>query len=536
MFPRLKPTKNAQAQMLKTIEGATLQFSRVGLGNGERPQINVEDLTQMQNIVCYGNLTSYERNGTNAIIHWQLDCASVESTFEWTEYALFALDENGNEFLFSYAYNEGTPQPISSVNSESLVMLENDINVCINDAENVSAVIGEYSAYASKETVEEHINNYDNPHKVSAEDVGLGNVDNVSVDNAMPTFDETILNSTSMESDDFNLQSGEKASVLWAKVKRAISTLHSHLFNKNNPHGITPTQIKAAAESHTHSAADINSGILSVARGGTGVSNLTSLLKSLITDTKQHIKLANARYLRGIASDGTERNLIGLGTDNNIYIGNDSSSYAHLHAKDFLCFRTAHSSTDGRYWGMNSTGCLYPYKILTGGSSQQNDVSCLGTSARRIGTIYASKALNTSDAKLKEKISDAEIGFEILKRLSIVQFNFIGEKEVKCGVIAQEVFKLFQELGIKNSGVYQVSVLYDDVEETTDENGNIVRIPKIKPELENLTDDEILKYDDSELTWNIDYDSLTYYCIAGFKRYMEETNHKIDEINRRLGG
>lgn len=47
MFPRLKPTKNAQAQMLKTIEGATLRFSRVGLGNGERPSIDFEDITQM---------------------------------------------------------------------------------------------------------------------------------------------------------------------------------------------------------------------------------------------------------------------------------------------------------------------------------------------------------------------------------------------------------------------------------------------------------------------------------------------------------
>lgn len=528
MFPRLKPTKNAEAQMLKTIEGATLRFSRIGLGNGERPSIDFEDITQMQNLVCFGNLTSYERNGTNAIIHWQLDCASVENTFDWTEYALFALDENDNEFMFSYAYNEGTPQPISSVNSESLVMLENDINICIGDAEHVSAIIGEYSAYASKETVEEHINNKNNPHKVSPEDVGLECVENVSTNDATPTFTEA----TNLE----NINSGEKVTTLWGKVKKHISVLITHIENKNNPHGVTAEKISAAKSSHKHSTTDINDGILSVSRGGTGVSDLNSLLKKLITDGKQHIKLANGRYLRGLSTDGKEHTIIGLGTDNNIYIGNDESSYAHLHAKNSICIRTMASTNDGRYWFMNSIGALYPYKIVNSGNAQANTASTLGTSTRRVGTVYASNALNTSDAKLKENISDADVGFEILKRLSIVQFNFIGEKDIKCGVIAQEVFKVFQELDIHNSGVYQASLIYEEFDETIDKDGQTIRIPKIIPEFENLSDDEILKHSDSEITWNIDYDSLTYYCIAGFRKYMQITEQRISKLEDMIGG
>ncbi len=528
MFPRLKPTKNAQAQMLKTIEGATLRFSRVGLGNGERPSIDFEDITQMQNFVCFGNLTSYERNGTNAIIHWQLDCASVENTFDWTEYALFALDENDNEFLFSYAYNEGTPQPISSVNSESLVMLENDINICIGDAEHVSAIIGEYSAYASKEVVEEHINNKENPHNVTAEDIGLERVENVSVDDACPTFTESKTND--------NINSGDTASILWGKVKKHISVLITHIANKDNPHGVTTEKISAAKSVHTHSATDITSGTLSVSRGGTGVTDLNSLLKKLITDGKQNIKLANGRYLKGLSTDGKEHTLIGLGTDNNIFIGNDESNYTHLHAKSNICIRTQVSATDGRYWGITNNGTLYPYRIVNGGSSQANTYSSIGSSARRVANIYASNSLNTSDAKLKENINDAEIGLEILKRLSIVQFNFIGEKDVKCGVIAQEVFKLFQELGIRNSGVYQASVIYDEYEEIVDKDGSVIQIPKIIPELEDLTDDEILKRDDSEITWNIDYDSLTYYCLAGFKKYMQTTEQRLNNLENMMGG
>lgn len=527
MFPRLKPTKNAEAQMLKTIEGATLRFSRIGLGNGERPSIDFEDITQMQNLVCFGNLTSYERNGTNAIIHWQLDCASVENTFDWTEYALFALDENDNEFLFSYAYNEGTPQPISSVNSESLVMLENDINICIGDAEHVSAIIGEYSAYASKETVEEHINNKNNPHKVSPEDVGLECVENVSTNDATPTFTEA----TNLE----NINSGEKVTTLWGKVKKAISTLYAHISNKNNPHGETAEQIGAATKNHTHSTTDMNSGILPVARGGTGVSDLNSLLKKLITDGKQHIKLANGRWLRGLSTDGKEHTLIGLGTDNNVYIGNDEAKYVHLHGNENICIRVI----DGSYYKyvhVNKAGSIYSNQINIASGAMAATGANIGSSTYRYNYIYAKNALNTSDIKLKENITDAEIGLEILKRLSIVQFNFIGEEEIKCGVIAQEVFKLFQELGIHNSGVYQASVICDEFEETTDKDGNVVCIPKIKSELENLSDDEIVKYSDDKLTWNIDYNALTYYCIAGFQRYMNTVENRIDRLENMIGG
>lgn len=292
MFPRLKPTKNAEAQMLKTIEGAALRFSRIGLGNGERPSIDFEDITQMQNLVCFGNLTSYERNGTNAIIHWQLDCASVENAFDWTEYALFALDENDNEFLFSYAYNEGTPQPISSVNSDSFVTLENDINICIGDAENVSAVIGEYSAYASKEVVNDHIDNTNNPHKVTKKQVGLGNVENVSINDATPTFTEAKNNN--------NISSGDTTSTLWGKAKKLFSVLITHVSNKNNPHKVTSDDVGAAKKAHNHSTTDINSGILSIARGGTGVNSIDDLKKSLnkdiVTDFRSTTYLSNNVY------------------------------------------------------------------------------------------------------------------------------------------------------------------------------------------------------------------------------------------------
>lgn len=55
----------------------------------------------------------------------------------------------------------------------------------------------------------------------------------------------------------------------WQKVKAAINT---HANNKNNPHGVTASQIGAAATDHSHAASQISAGTLNasvVAASGT---------------------------------------------------------------------------------------------------------------------------------------------------------------------------------------------------------------------------------------------------------------------------
>lgn len=59
------------------------------------------------------------------------------------------------------------------------------------------------------------------------------------------------------------------------------ANLNSHTNNKSNPHGVTPSQIGAAASSHNHSASEITSGTLSSSRGGTGQTTLTPAVSSM---------------------------------------------------------------------------------------------------------------------------------------------------------------------------------------------------------------------------------------------------------------
>lgn len=65
------------------------------------------------------------------------------------------------------------------------------------------------------------------------------NVPNVSTNDQTPTYTE----SSSL----VNLTSGEKISITFGKIKKAITELISHISNKTNPHKVTPSQIGAIA-------------------------------------------------------------------------------------------------------------------------------------------------------------------------------------------------------------------------------------------------------------------------------------------------
>lgn len=82
----------------------------------------------------------------------------------------------------------------------------------------------------------QHLLNHDNPHQVTKEQVGLGNIENLSINDQMPTYEEA----EELE----NISSGEKMSTILGKIKRAITSLIAHINNFDNPHKITKSQIE----------------------------------------------------------------------------------------------------------------------------------------------------------------------------------------------------------------------------------------------------------------------------------------------------
>lgn len=85
-----------------------------------------------------------------------------------------------------------------------------------------------------------------NPHGVTKSDIGLGNVPNVATNNQTPTYTA----SSSLT----GLTSGEKLSVAFGKIAKAVSDLISHIGNKSNPHGVTASQVGADVSGAASSA------------------------------------------------------------------------------------------------------------------------------------------------------------------------------------------------------------------------------------------------------------------------------------------
>ena len=95
--------------------------------------------------------------------------------------------------------------------------------------------------------VNDHVKNTANPHSVTKSQVGLSNVPNVSTNNQTPTYTEA--------SSLAKLTSGEKLSVAFSKISKAITDLIAHIGNTNNPHSVTKAQVQLGNVDNT---SDVN--------------------------------------------------------------------------------------------------------------------------------------------------------------------------------------------------------------------------------------------------------------------------------------
>lgn len=84
---------------------------------------------------------------------------------------------------------------------------------------------------------------------ITKANIGLSDVPNVSTNNQIVTYTDA----STLET----LASGEKMSVAFAKIKKAISSLIAHIANTNNPHNVTASQLSLATVATSGSYADL---------------------------------------------------------------------------------------------------------------------------------------------------------------------------------------------------------------------------------------------------------------------------------------
>lgn len=268
----IKLTDAGRNMLLNFVQGNKIKFTKVIFGNGiykngEEPQI-VNGLKTVN-----FSAATVDEGEKVATLKAEFDNTGLESGFHVTEIGYFAklittaedgTETEGEETLYAIGIAEESEADYVPPASERLVSVTYDGLIYIGDAD-VSAVLSENATYTPMKDFEAHIKDLGNPHKVAKGQVGLGNVPNVSTNDQTPTYVDTDKLET--------LNSGEKLSQAFPKIKKAISTLITHIgTKKGNPHGVTIDDVGGASKEHTHDASKINSGILSIERGGTGLS------------------------------------------------------------------------------------------------------------------------------------------------------------------------------------------------------------------------------------------------------------------------
>ena len=121
---------------------------------------------------------------------------------------------------------DSSPEALDTL-SELAASLGNDPNFATTVSENIGKKVDKTT------TVNGHA--LSGNVTVSKSDVGLGNVPNVATNDQTPTFTEA--------SSLANINTGEKVTVLFGKIKKAITDLIAHISSKSNPHGVTKTQL-----------------------------------------------------------------------------------------------------------------------------------------------------------------------------------------------------------------------------------------------------------------------------------------------------
>lgn len=262
-------TEAGRNLQIRAIAGETITFTRFKIGNGELADTDISALVDLINPLVEFSINEMDKSETGYLkLTGKFDSTFITSDFRWRELGIFCKGEDDIEVLYAYS-NDGENAGMLKANSTDVVAEQTvALVIAVGDATSVTAILSESVLYAAKTAFDAHVADKTNPHKVTKEQVGLGNVPNVSTNNQTPTY--------TLPQVETELVSGETMDTAFGKIAKALKSFIAHLSNKANPHGCTPENVGAAKSEHTHSAADVNTGTLSPQRGGTGISSPTS--------------------------------------------------------------------------------------------------------------------------------------------------------------------------------------------------------------------------------------------------------------------
>ena len=245
-FPKIKITESGIALLIRVMAGERVEFTHFALGSGECG--NADDWKGLTNPIKHEmdvEFTKFQRDGNIVNLGGEFPNSSVETPFWWRELAIYAtlpdVPDSGEVMCF-YGNAEDLAEYVPGKNATVSVTHKWETSLMISGNADISAVVHSIT-YVTSEQLKTHIN-AENPHKVTAAQIGLGNVPNVATNDQQPTF--TIPEKLT------ELKSGEKMGSAFGLIALAIKQIMEHFRNKDNPHDLTVDKIGGSPKNHRH--------------------------------------------------------------------------------------------------------------------------------------------------------------------------------------------------------------------------------------------------------------------------------------------
>lgn len=182
-------TDEGKALQAKAQAGTALKFTKMQLGDGELGSQAIAAMTGLVNPLITVGISDVKAGNNYATVKSNFSNSELTTGFYWREIGVFAADpekpnDRNSDILYCYANAGSLAEYIPAAGSE---IIEKIISIpcIIGDAENVSAQVAS-EIYATKEALKEHIDNKNNPHVVTAKQIGALTEDSLTK--------ETILN------------------------------------------------------------------------------------------------------------------------------------------------------------------------------------------------------------------------------------------------------------------------------------------------------------------------------------------------------
>lgn len=557
--------------VVAALNGDSITFTRAVIGNATTAPANPTQLSDVVSPMVTASFTAITEGENFVTLAAVFDNLEVVTGAYASELGLYAKDENDNEHLYAYTYVGENADYIPAHDSGRTVQIQMTIVVAIGDAEDVSAVLIDAAAYATREEFEDHVNNHNNPHVVTKEQVGLGLVENnYFVDNNIVV--DQLSSAANIQTGDTLRQAMSK---IWYWLQKVISPgfiptsgygdivginvnegVEDQIWFKdkgnNLPNGIGGAmagsdawRIVGAGDPSLYGLTGnaTNYGYLEIATCDDGIEPIVVRQYSLGEQPyKSFANLIRTLYLLDSNGDTSipgnlwmEEPTVKRNYDKMIGGTQSGNDFVVIRFGANTSLNPGNNNNDGTAFLEFAVGddAVTPYAepiIATQYSGSYNPKkNGFGTAQRRAyilngagntvfpGSCTAKSHPTSSDLKKKDIHGnvDLDTAVKLIMGLDPILYNFKGQWKESAGFGAQDVYKLTQEIGLEDNGLYRATKMPGSEE--------------IAAGVE-YHDSDINAHDDAEIEWNLNYTEFIPYLV----KVIQDQQKRIDALEEKL--